>query len=97
MMVPVLGSMLRPAGAENVPPLVPVMVGVGLVPLWQKAELLKLNVAVVCGFTATGVAAEVAEQPPALDTTTVYEPPAEAVNVLEAEAAPRLVVPLKNW
>ena len=32
----------------------------------------------------------------ALVTTTVYEPLAVAVKVLVAEAAPRLVVPLKN-
>ena len=96
-MAPVPALIVSPEVEENVPPMVPVTVGVGLVPLWQNDEPLKLNVAVVPGFTVTVVAGEVAVQPPALVTTTVKEPPLVAVNVLEAEAGPWLVLPLKNW
>ena len=38
LMAPVAALMLRPVAELKVPPLVPVTVAVGLVPLWQNGE-----------------------------------------------------------
>ena len=40
VMVPVVASTVRPVVELKAPPLVPVTVGIGLVPDWQKGEPL---------------------------------------------------------
>jgi hypothetical protein len=67
---PVVALMLRPVVELNVPPIVPVIVAVGLVPVWQKGEPLKLKAAVVWGLMVTVVVAVAAAQPP--EAATVF-------------------------
>jgi hypothetical protein len=64
-MAPVAALMARPVAEENVPPLVPVTVGVTAVAVLQN-ELLapKLKVAEVAGAMVTVEVADAAEQPP---------------------------------
>jgi hypothetical protein len=56
--------MVKPVVEANVPPAVPVTVGVGLVPVAQNGEPLYEKVAVVAGLTVTVAVAVMAAQPP---------------------------------
>ena len=69
LMAPVAASRLRPVVLLKVPPAVPVMVGEGLLPLWQNVLLAYEKAAEVAGFTVTCMAEEVAEQLPVVTTT----------------------------
>jgi hypothetical protein len=70
-MAPVVASRVRPEVELNVPPVVPVIVGVGFVPLAQYDVAPYANAAEVAGFTVTVVAADVVVQPAELVTVTV--------------------------
>ena len=64
VITPVAEFRVRPLGvAENVPPAVPVTLGVALLPVWQKLLPEYANVAVVCGVMVIDWVAVTAAQP----------------------------------